>query len=357
MTGAKRLERFGKRLIASGLAGLQRSEIRSVEELDLSRVRRVLFVRVNPRMGNLLLTTPGFATARESLPDAEIDVLTTSAYSALLDGNPDLDHVLTLDRWKLVRPRTFFGLIRRLRRRQYDLVIDCSGGKSISGALLAGFSRGHWRVVLESGRYKAGFNVLAAPEPGHTHKVDALLALLESIGMPAGSPDLKVVLSADERRWAKRQWRKWGFSADQVTVGVNIGARGDKRWPMDYFLDVVRWLDEDVSAQVVMFVGPQEGDRLNEVEYRLPAGVIVDTTSEVRRFAALLERCAVVITADTGPMHLATAVGVPTVSIFVKRSSEFFAPRGRMHRVVHVENGGAAPVIDVLSDLRDRLTA
>lgn len=351
-TIAKRLERVGKHLIASGLARLQRSAIRPAEELDLSRVQRVLFVRVNSRMGNLLLTTPGFATARESLPGAEIDVLTTSTYSVLLAGNPDLDHVITLDRWMNVRPWTLLRLVRRMRRRRYDLVIDCSGGKSISGALLAGLSHGRWRVVLASGRYKAGFNVLAAPEPGCTHKVDALLALLESIGMPAGSPDLRVFLAPHENRWAERRWREWGLSTDQVTVGVNIGARGDKRWPMDDFLDLVRWLDEEMRVQAIVFVGPQDRARFHEVGGRLPPNVIVDTTSDVRRFAALLARCAVVVTADTGPMHLAAAVGTPTVSICLKRSSELFAPRGDMHRIVHVENGGGAvTVVDVLSDV------
>jgi heptosyltransferase-3 len=357
MTIAKRLERLGKYLIASTLAGLQRSEIRPSEQLDLSRVRRVLFVRVNFRMGNLLLATPGFATARDSLPDAEIDVLTTSTYSVLLAGNSDLDHILTLDRWMLVRPWVFFGLVRRMRSRQYDLVIDCSGGKSISGALLAGLSRGRWRVVPASGRYKAGFNVLAAPKPGCTHKVDALLALLESIGMPAGSPDLRVFLAPHESRWAEQRWREWGLSTDQITVGVNIGARGDKRWPMDDFLDLVRWLDEEMRVQAIMFVGPQDRARLHEVGRRLPPNVIVDTTSDVRRFAALLACCAIVITADTGPMHLAAAVGTPTVSIFLKRSSEFFAPRGSIHRVVHLENGGdAAAVRDVLSDVCARVS-
>jgi heptosyltransferase-3 len=290
MTGAKRLERLGKLLIASGLAGLQRSKVRPVEELDLSRVQRVLFVRVNFRMGNLLLTTPGFAAARTSLPHSEIDLLTTSAYSQLLDGNQDVDHVFTFNRGMLVRPWALLGLIRQVRRRQYDLVIDCSGGKSFSGALFAGVSHGRWRVALAGGRYERYFNVLVTPKRGRIHRVDALLALLDSIGIRAESRNMKVVLASDERRWAQLRWRKWGLSNDQATVGINVGARGDKRWPMDRFLDVVRWLDKELGAQVVMFVGPQERERLKEVEDRLPATTIVDTTSEPRRFAALLER-------------------------------------------------------------------
>ena len=352
MTGVKRLERLGKLIIASGLARLQRSEARPVQELDLSRVQRVLFVRVNFRMGNLLLATPGFAAARTSLPHSEIDLLTTSAYSQLLDGNQDVDDMFMFNRGMLVRPWALFGLVRRIRRRQYDLVIDCSGGESLTGALFAGLSRGRWRVGSASGRHEGCFNVLVALEQGRVHKVDALLALLESIGIRAESRDMKVILAPDERRWAQLRWSKWGLSPDRETVGVNIGARGDKRWPMDHFLDVVRGLDEELGAQVVMFVGPQERERLKEVGDRLPATAIVDTTSEPRRFAALLARCTVVITGDTGPMHLAAAVGVPTVSIFRKHNFEFYAPQGAFHRFVYVENGvGTAAVIDALSDL------
>jgi heptosyltransferase-3 len=352
MTITKRLERRGKLLLVSGAVALQRTKARPITKLDLSRVRRVLLVRVNFRLGNLLLATPGFAAVRETLPHAEVHVLTTSAYPHLLDDNPDVDRVLTYNRQMLLRPWVLIGLVRQIRARQYDLVIDCSGGESFSGALFACLSGGYWRMGLASSEYRKCFNVAVKPGPEHVHRVDILLALLQSIGICGQSRDMKVILSPEERGWAERRWREWGLSDDRVTVGVNIGARGDKRWPMDHFLSVIRWLDEEWGAQIVMFVGPQEIDRLSAVRGRLPPQVVIDTTSHVRRFAALLARCAVVVTSDTGPMHLAAAVGVPTVSIFLNQNSDVFAPKGEIHRVAYRDNGvDAEGVIDALADL------
>lgn len=352
MTVVKRLERRGKLLLVSGVVALQRTKARPTTKLDLSHVRRVLLVRVNFRLGNLLLATPGFAAVRETFPHAEVHVLTTSAYPHLLDNNPDVDRVLIYNRQMLLRPWVLVGLVRQIRARQYDLAIDCSGGESFSGALFAGLSRGHWRIGLASSEYRKCFNLAVKPGPEHVHRVDILLELLQSIGIRGQSRDMKVILSPEERGWAERRWRDLGLSDDRVTVGVNIGARGDKRWPIDHFLSVIRWLDDEWGAQVVMFVGPQEIDRLSAFRGRLPSHVVIDTTSHVRRFAALLARCAVVVTSDTGPMHLAAAVGVPTVSIFLNRNADVFAPKGEIHRVAYRDNGvGPDGVIEALTDL------
>lgn len=352
MTVVKRLERRCKLLLVSGIVALQQTKAWPTEPLDLSQVRRVLLVRVNFRLGNLLLATPGFAAVRETLPRAQVHVLTTSSYPHVLDNNPDIDHVLAYNREMLLHPWVLVGLIQQIRGQQYDLVIDCSGGESFSGALFAGLSRGRWRIGLASSGYRECFNVRVQPAQEHAHRVDILLALLESIGIRGQSRNMKVVLSPEEHRWAGQRWRDGGLSEGRITVGVNIGARGDKRWPMNHFLSVIRWLDEEWGAQVVMFVGPQELDRLDAVRDRLPPHVVIDTTSHVRRFAALLSRCAVVVTSDTGPMHLAAAVGVPTVSIFLSPNFDVFAPQGEIHRVAYRENGvGPEHVVDALIDL------
>ena len=129
-----------------------------------------------------------------------------------------------------------------------------------------------------------------------------------------------------------------------VRVGVNIGARGSKRWPIEHFLDVIRELDRK-GCSVIVFAGPQELDRLNELTGALPDSVVVDTTSEPRRFAALLQTCSLFVTCDTGPMHLAIAVGTPTLAIFVRDNADRFGPIGPRHRVLYAEGGVTATMV------------
>lgn len=309
----------------------------------LDEVRRVLFVRPNFRLGNLLLTTPALSTARRGLPWAEIDLLTTSSYWDLLRGHPDVDGIARFDRPMLLHPWALAGLIRRLRERRYDLVVDCSEGESLTGALLARLSGGRWRVAPRSGRYRALFNVHVPPDARHDHRVERLLHVLKGIGIAGERRGMSIALDASEREWAAERWREWGLPDGGLVIGVNIGARGEKRWPMESFLRLVQRLAEERDVRSVVFAGPEDLDRLALVEDRLPEDAVVARTARVQRFAALLERCSVVVTGDTGPMHLAAAVGTPTVSIFLQDNDAVFAPLGASHRCVRRDGGGPTP--------------
>lgn len=302
------------------------------DTIDLGRVDRVLFVRPNFRMGNLLLTTPALTATRRALPESEIHLLATPRYADLLRGHPDLDRLVTFDRSMVARPWRLLGLIRELRSAGYDLAIDCSQAESLSGALLSRFSGARWRVSERSGRYASMFHVRVPRDPGRHHRVDRLLDVLRGIGITGGPVRMSIALDESEREWARTRWSREGLPNDRRVVGVNIGARGGKRWPIECFVRLVRRLEEERDIRVVVFAGPEDLDRLDGLEERLPDDAVVDTTHRVRRFAALLERCSVVVTGDTGPMHLAAAVGAPTVSIFLREDHPVFAPRGPRHR-------------------------
>jgi ADP-heptose:LPS heptosyltransferase len=353
MSAWKTIERRVRHGLARPLVRALARGVRPAEELDPGEVRRVLFVRPNARLGNLLLATPALSIARAVLPGAAIHLLTASRYRELLRGHAAVDRVVAFDRGMLLRPWSLAFLIRRLRTPRYDLVIDCSEGESLTGALLARFAGGRWRAAPGSSRYEALYNVRVSRRAEIEHRADRLAGLLEGLGIVGGPAGMTIALDARDRAWARDRWRELGLRDRDLVAGVNIGARGAKRWPMESFLEVIRRLHEERDARILVFAGPEDLDRLAAVEDRLPAGVIVDTTARVRRFAALLERCSLVITGDTGPMHLSAAVGTPTVSIFLQENHRMFAPRGARHRCLH----GAAVVTpdDVLEAVSEVL--
>lgn len=331
-----RLKTLGRRIRHRGARALLRPlecDPRPVDAIRPEAIDRLLIVRPNFRMGNLLLTTPALSAARRALPGAEIDLLATPAYHELLDGHPDVDRVLTFDRSMLARPWSLVGLVRRLRARRYDLLVDASEGESLTGALLARLSGARRRAVASPSRYDALFDVRVPRDGEPPHRVERLLGLLERLGIAVeDAPRMSIALDEEERSWADARRREWGVPEGFHVVGVNIGARGSKRWPMASFARLVERLREEPRVGVVVFAGPEDLDRLEAAEERLPEDVAIDTTHEVRRFAALLERCAAFVTGDTGPMHLAAAVGTPVVSIFRKDNHRVFAPRGPDHR-------------------------
>jgi heptosyltransferase-3 len=323
--------------------------------LDLSRARRVLLVRVNFRMGNLLLLTPALTPLRHALPRARLDLLCFDGYAALLDNNPDIDRVVTCNRRALRSPRRLAMLVRSLRREQYDVVIDCARGGSFLGAFFVAVSGGQYRVGHAGSRYQRFFNVHVQREGADVkHKVDVLRAFVAGLGIPAESGSLKVVLSDAERSWAAAEWKALGLAAHRPTVGVIVGARGRKQWPRERFLELVERLHGVGELGVVLFAGPEDQAELRALAARVSHQVVVAPALSVRHFAALLSRCALVITGDTGPMHLAAAVQVPTVSVFHATHAIYFAPQGSMHRAVQATSG-TADVAQVLAAVADAM--
>lgn len=344
------LERSARHAAARPLVGALRVR-RDAGPVDLAAVRRTLVIRPNRRLGNLLLVTPTLTALRRALPDAGIDLLVTPAWNDLLRDHPDLDRVVTWDRALLARPWRLVGFARRLRAAGYDLAIDGSEGSSLTGALLARLCGARWTVAPRPSRYAALYSAPVTRPPGSHHLIDRLGDLLEAIGVPRCDA-MKVAVDRSDRTGAAREWRDLGLDGGTPVIGVQIGARGEKRWPLAHFAEVVRGIAA-LGACPLILAGPEDLDRLNDLGPSLPPGVPILGPRPARRFAALLERCAVVVTGDTGPMHLAAAVGTPTVSIFLRDNHPTYAPRGRSHRCVHGTDATPQAVIDAMGELLD----
>ncbi len=341
----KRVERRLKRAVFGLLAGRRTTLARSV---DLRGVRRVLLVRSNFRMGNLLLITPALAAIRAKLPHARIDLVCAAAYAPLLMHDPDVDELIRVDRRTMLAPRSLWRLVGHLRRQDYDLVIDCARGASFIGAFLCGCSAGRQRVAAAGSRYQGLFNVLVPRSSGSHHKSELLLAFLASIGIPTVRRTMRVVLTEREEAVAGARWHAWGLTRGKPVVGVSLGARGRKRWPADHFLALLESLVRDVGVRAVVFAGPEDAAALDAIRGRLPAGIVVSPTVGIRDFAALLARCTVLVTPDSGPMHLAAAVGTPTVAIVQTLAAPHYQPIGEMHAQVRTSNHPAGGDVEAV---------
>ena len=306
----------------------------AIDPGSVENIHRVLFVRPNFRMGNMLLITPGFNAVRQRYPDAEIGYLTTSAYGHMLHNHTDLDYVHELTRGMTWRVWELVPFVRQIRNLRYDLVIDCSEGASLLGAAFVGFSRARYRLGFEGGPNESVFNIRAPASNPSDHRIDKLLALLAYVGFVSSNRTMALSLAQTDKDWAGEQWKRWEIPTESYCVGINLGARGIKRWPLECFERVVQGLIHE-NIQPILFVGPEELDRLSKMETQLPSQVIIDTTHDPSRFAALLNRCSVFLTCDTGPMHLAVAVGTPTVAIFRVHNFNLIGPLGSIHRTIY----------------------
>jgi ADP-heptose:LPS heptosyltransferase len=163
------------------------------------------------------------------------------------------------------------------------------------------------------------------------------------------------VLTDAEHAGAAAQWRAWDLPPGRPTVGVIVGARGRKGWPRAWYLELVERLQGRGELGIVLFSGPDDRPELQALAGSLGSKVIVAPPLSVRDFAALLTRCTLVVTGDTGPMHLAAAVRVPTVAVFHATHAIYYAPQGAMHRAVQAK--GTGDVSAVLAAVAEILPA
>lgn len=308
-----RLKELGKRLESGGKSALRASLIKMIPAprpasgpLDPAAVRRILAVRHDARLGNLLLLTPSLRILRTAFPAAKIEVLLADKYGDALANNPCVDAVLTAK------------ALAGLRTRGYDLAIDFSPQHafSLSGASWTALSGARRRVGFDRGDAAKFFDQLVPVPATRDHETVNLARLARAAAPPAGLPadaDLRTEwhFASGEREAGAAAWASWGLDAE--SVALFLGARAEKRLDPDWFLELAAHLRAS-GRRVALCGGPAERELL--IGRAVPEGVVVAPELPLRPFAAAVASARAVLTADTGPMHLCVAVGTPTVELF-----------------------------------------
>jgi ADP-heptose:LPS heptosyltransferase len=331
----KALERGGKAVLRGSLVRLLPRPKRPDGPIDPATVRRVLAVRHDARLGNLLLLTPSLRLLKTAFPAARVEVLLADKYGDALKFNPCVDAVLTA--------RALPGL----RARGYDLAFDFSPlhAFSLSSAVWTALSGARRRIGFDRGDAARFLDDLEPVPVGRAHETANLARLVRRAAPGARLPsdaELRTEwhFGPGERAAGEKAWREWGLDAE--SVALFLGARAEKRLAPEWFLELAARLRAS-GRRVALTGGPAEREALKG--RTIPAGVVVAPELPLREFAAAIANARAVLTADTGPMHLAVAVGAPTVELFSHTETWRF---GYAHVPGHVvlDTGGRHPTVD-----------
>jgi lipopolysaccharide heptosyltransferase II len=284
-------------------------------------IRRILVVRVD-LLGDAVLTTPAIRALRRGYPDIQIDMLVQQSTAEVLAGERDIAHLIRYNPqiWQQKGGLlSALQLLRQLRKARYDLAISVSGD---IGSIFTRLS-GARRTVGYAG--EAYPYMLTDPVPGRRydvsqHETRYVLALAQAAGGIVDSANDRPRLHArlDERRdivslldVARAELGRKG-----PIIAMHAGARNGqaKRWPTTHFAALADRLAEDLDALVVVTGAPKEAPLAVDIErhVRYPLLNISGKTS-LRQLVALLAESDVLVTGDSGPMHIACAVDTPVV--------------------------------------------
>jgi len=231
-------------------------------------------------------------------------------------------------------------LVREVRRRKFDFVVDLH---SLSETNLLGFLSGAPRRLYarRPGRsldYLSNFRPQAPVEDRKKHAIDRYLDVLKPLGVGEVSRVPRLPVRVEDDRAVDEILRKMKAPVtDAPLVGMFPGAgHASRRWPVERFAEMAWMLERNDAVRVVLFAGPEERSLVKRARGAFPASTVVLDKLSVPQLAAAAARLSVFVSNDTGPMHVAAAVGTPVV-ILMQHHPMFdcYVPPGERHRVVH----------------------
>jgi heptosyltransferase-2 len=307
---------------------------------NLSARKKILIRGVN-WIGDAVLTIPAIHAVRRSHPGARISLLVRPWVSDIFKGDPSIDEIILYDdSFKGLGGK--FRLARTLRQKGFDTAILLQN--AFDAALITWLARIPERIGYKRDmRGPLLTNAVPVKNDGpKRHQVHYYLDLIRSAGIKAEHKDPYIFLSDEERDRARHLMQR---GPSGPVVGINPGATygSAKRWPEERFADLIKRCIAEMDARVVIFGGPSEVEIADEILKKL-SSINPELSSRIlpmagktgiRELASLISECDAFVTNDSGPMHIASALYVPTLAIFGSTDSVATGPLGDGHKVIN----------------------
>jgi ADP-heptose:LPS heptosyltransferase len=354
---AERLHRF-ERGAKVGLLGLARTIFRArrFDPIQPDAVGRILVIRQHNQLGDMLCVTPLLRALRARYPQAFIALLTSPVNHAVMTHHPAIDTTIQFDKREFLHhgrlhPLRLMGFIRFLRRQRFDLaLVPVTVSMSATSDLLAYASGARWRIGAArlEGRenpsaffYTVGVD-LAWQGKGPVHQTTRNMDIARVTNIPSIDGGLNMSLTGEERA---RAAQKWFQGRSRKVVAFHVGAgKAPNRWPSEGFAQVIETVHRTLGMDIFLISGPMDRDPVQAVQNKLTVPVQLIENESIRSVASCLAEVALLVTNDTGVMHVGAAVGVPVLSLFGPTDPEQWAPLGPMHRYMKSGSGNIADI-------------
>ncbi len=300
--------------------------------LDKSKVENVL-IFTQKRIGDTIVSIPSFRAIKENLPKSQITVFAISYIKDILDRIPDIDNIVTYDMGFSFFQKAKFA--KKLSTNRFDLAIDLTCDYTFEAALWAFLSKAKYRVGYNT--YGRGFlfhkAVKQKKEP--IHITEKILNITRSINLDTDNKSLKLSASNEALEAVRQDLQKNEIGSKDILIGIHPGGHyPTQRWLTDRFADLADQLIERHQIRIVLLGGPKELELIDLIKKTMQNTPIIFLNQPVRNLLALIQSCSLLICNNSGPLHLATALGTPTVSFMGPTIPTRWWPQGQDHVVI-----------------------
>jgi ADP-heptose:LPS heptosyltransferase len=310
---SKKIEIKGRKIILKILAKVIRNP--KYSEIDKKQIKKIIIVRIDERLGNLVLTIPVINSFLKNGYD--VTIIAGQKFSALLNTIKGLK-IINFNKKKLFNPFYLFKYIYQLRKIEYDLLFDASNPNDLS--VLTFFI-----ILLIKSKYKIGFrrkesevilNILIERPEKPVHILNYYKIIFDFLKIKFYK-ELKIDIPKNKR------------NLNEKLIAIHPGGRGNKRYPIENLLKFIKMLEKIKGYKFIVIIGPDEKD-LEELfkDYKIVQ------PKDVLELMNYLNECEFYIGNDSGPMHLASALGLKVIAIFKKDASILFRPATKKYKIL-----------------------
>jgi lipopolysaccharide heptosyltransferase I len=303
-----------------------------------SSPRRIAIIKPSA-LGDIVHSLPVLTALRRRFPHSTLSWIVNRVYVPLLKGHPDLDEIIPFDRHELRHnwldgSMTYLTFLRRLRSRHFDLVLDLQC--LLRTGIMALATGARCRVGLSSAREGAQLCythlIEDRREQDAAHAVDRYWRIAAALGSNSHERHFCVPIDPMAQEWAQEQLR----GCPRPWLAAGVGARWlTKRWPPDYFAELLRRAQEQVGGTALFVGSPDEANLARQAAARLTGPVCqLAGKTTLPQMVALLAEVDVLLANDTGPLHLAVALGRPVVAPYTCTLVSATGPYGQEDRAV-----------------------
>ena len=304
----------------------------------LSLTPKNIIVRMPNWLGDLVMATPILTDLRHHWPDAKITAMCQGMLGVVVQEDPHIDALLNFKRpkgWK--RRQTQKDVVDPLIKGHYDLGLLLTNSLSSAWWFWRGHVQNrmgyaaHWRSLL------LDFPIPFPAQRNHQHLVVTYKMLLEPLGIAVSQTTPRLYLTSQEQQSAREKLAQYNVQSSDLLIGINPGAAygSAKCWLPERFKKLCQHLLDDPNLKIVFF-GDKAGTPLvDEICAGLPERIInLAGQTSLRELMALIQTCHLFLTNDSGPMHVASALGIPLIALFGSTSDTTTGPYNG-GRVIH----------------------
>jgi len=299
--------------------------------IDKDSVKKILVIKLRG-IGDVVLSTIVLDSLKTNFPNAKIDYLTEKASFPVLKDLPQINEIIEFNRKNTIKRLKLFP---KIRANKYNLVLDLFSNPAT--AQLAFFSGARYRIGFPYRGRKYAYNLFGPSERGKFHAGLLHLEVLKRIGLKISSHKLYFNLDKSAYLFANKYISSVNLENNLVVGLIPSGGWSSKRCEPKKFAEIGDEISEKFDAKIIILWGPGDLNDAEEIKALMRHQALLAPKTSLREMGALISNCSLIVANDSGPMHIATALNVPVLSLHGPTDPKLQGPLGEKHEWIRLE--------------------